>query len=53
MLRTGRIIAACDENTNLYEPIVREPTGIWEGIPALGYPDIRSIQYNFNKPSRR
>jgi len=42
ILRTGRIIAACIENTrNLYEPVVGEPQGIWEGKRAVRCPDVR------------
>jgi len=41
-LRTGRVIAACDENTrNIYEPVVGEPQGIWEGKTAVRCPDVR------------
>jgi len=51
ILRKGRIIAACDENTrNVYEPVVRGPQVTWEGKPTLRCPDIRG--YNFNKPIR-
>jgi hypothetical protein len=36
ILRTGRIIAACDESTrNVYEPVVGEPQGICEGKTAV------------------
>lgn len=41
-LRTGGIIAACDENTrNLYVPVDGEPQRIWEGKTAVRCPDVR------------